>query len=312
MIHFDTDTMREAFGKTLVALGEEYENLVILDADLNTSTRTVYFKERFPQRFVQCGIAEQNMLSIAAGLAMEGMIAVPVTFAAFAARKALDQLYIGACLNRANVKVPGCYAGITAGECGASHNCLEDLAVMRALPYIRVAAPGDARELASVMRMAMATEGPVYFRVPRVQSVTLFDRDYAFEWGKGQTLREGNDITLAGCGMMTGVLLQAAEALARRGIQARVLHFGSVKPIDEALLEKAARETGLILTAENARSVGGFGSAVAEAVSARYPVRVVRIGIGDTVAGSEMIAPLMRKHALCPSDIAAAAMEALR
>ncbi len=311
MIRFDSHSLRDVFGETLVKLGEMYGNLVVLDADLNTSTRTVLFKERFPSRFVQCGIAEQNMFSIAAGLALEGMVAVPVTFAAFAARKALDQAYIGACLNRAEVKIPGCYAGITAAECGASHNSGEDLTVMRNLPYIRVAAPGDARELASMMHLMMETPGPVYFRVPRVQAVTLFEDGYAFEWGKGHTLCQGNDLTLAGMGMMTGVLLKAAEMLRGKGVFARVLHFGSVKPLDEVLAVQAAKQTGLIITLENGRIAGGFGSAVAEAVSAAAPARVIRMGIGDDVIRSDMIAPLMAHYGLRPGDVVKTALCAL-
>lgn len=312
MICFDQKNLRDVFGETLVQLGEIYENLVVLDGDLNTSTRTVLFKDRFPTRFVQCGIAEQNMLSIAAGLALEGMIAVPATFAAFASRKALDQVYIGACLNMADVKIPGCYAGITAAECGASHNSGEDLAVMRNMPFMKVADPGDARELISIMHLMMKTPGPVYFRVPRIQSVSLFENDYIFEWGKGFTVREGNDLTLAGTGFMTGVLLQASELLACKGIHARVLHFGSIKPLDESLVEKAARETGLIVTLENGRIAGGFGSAVAEVVCASYPAKVIRMGIGDDVIGSDMIAPLMAHYSLCPKDVVKTVLDVLR
>ena len=311
MICFDQKNLRDVFGETLVELGEMYDNLVVLDGDLNTSTRTVLFKDRFPTRFVQCGIAEQNMFSIAAGLALEGMIAIPVTFAAFASRKSLDQVYIGACLNKADVKIPGCYAGITAAECGASHNSGEDLAIMRNMPFIRVADPGDARELSAIMHLMMKTPGPVYFRVPRVQAVSLFEEGHAFEWGRGATVREGNDVTLAGTGMRTGVLVKAAELLLKKGIHVRVLHFGSVKPLDEELAIRAARETGLIITLENGRVAGGFGSAVAEAVCAACPARVIRMGIGDDVIGSDMIAPLMVHYHLQPRDVVDTVLAAL-
>ncbi len=311
MLRFDTKNLRDVFGETLLELGETYDNLVVLDGDLNTSTRTVLFKYKYPARFVQCGIAEQNMFSIAAGLALEGMIALPVTFAAFASRKALDQVYIGSCLNRADVKIPGCYAGITAAECGASHNTGEDLAILRNMPYMKVADPGDARELASIMQVMMKTPGPVYFRVPRVQAVSLFEDGHVFEWGKGYTMREGKDLTLAGTGMMTGVMLKAAEMLTEKGIHARVLHFGSVKPLDESLIVKAARETGLIVTLENGRVAGGFGSAVTETVCALSPARVIRMGIGDDVIGSDMIAPLMKQYGLRPRDVAETALDAL-
>lgn len=311
MIEYDAQNMRDVFGETLVTLGEAYDNLVVLDADLNTSTRTVLFKDRYPRRFIQCGIAEQNMFSIAAGLALEGMIAIPVTFAAFAARKAHDQAFIGAALHRADIKIPGCYAGMTAAECGASHNSGEDIAVMRNMPHMRVAAPGDGQELRAVMHAMLHTPGPVYFRVPRVEPVTLFHEPVTFDWGRGATLREGDDIALVGTGMMTGILMRAADLLAAKGIRARVLHMGSIKPVDEALLLRAARETGLLITLENGYTAGGFGGLVAETVCAKAPARVLRLGVDDATINSDMLAPLLRKNSLTPQDVATSALKAL-
>lgn len=278
-----------------------------MDADLNTSTRTSLFKDRFPKRFVQCGIAEENLFGIAAGLAHMGFIPFPSTFAAFAARKALDQVFMNICCQKMNVKIPGSYAGMTATECGPSHNTGEDLAIMRALPNMRVIAPGDNRELASAMHAMMEYEGPVYFRVPKVEPPVLFDEGYRFEWGRGYVLKEGKDITLMGTGMMTGVCLQAAKLLENDGIDAQVIHMASIKPIDSELIVNAARKTGCILTIENARVFGGFGSAVAEVTAAEYPVLVDMMGIGDTTIKSASLSDLMREYRLTPEEMAARA-----
>lgn len=304
---FYKKNMREVFGETLVELGHKYADLVVLDADLNTSTRTSLFKDRFPKRFVQCGIAEENLFGIAAGLAHMGFIPFPSTFAAFAARKALDQVFMNICCQKMNVKIPGSYAGMTATECGPSHNTGEDLAIMRALPNMRVIAPGDNRELASAMHAMMEYEGPVYFRVPKVEPPVLFDEGYRFEWGRGYVLKEGKDITLMGTGMMTGVCLQAAKLLENDGIDAQVIHMASIKPIDSELIVNAARKTGCILTIENARVFGGFGSAVAEVTAAEYPVLVDMMGIGDTTIKSASLSDLMREYRLTPEEMAARA-----
>ncbi len=309
----DALSQNEMFGRTLVELGEKYDNLVVLDADLNTSTRTVLFKEAFPTRFIQCGIAESNMLGIAAGLAKEGYIAVPSTFASFAAHKALDQVYMNVCLPKMNVKIPGGYAGMTAAECGASHNCADDLAIMRAMPFMKVAAPGDNAELAACMHTMMETEGPVYFRVPRLECVTLFPKDHVFQWGKGDVLEEGGDAALLGTGFMTGILLRAAELLKKDGIHCTVAHFGSIKPLDEALVTKIAQSVPLMVTLENGRIFGGFGGAVAETVAAcGTAAKVVRMGLGDDVFHSDMIERIIRHCKLTPEDVAQKVKENLR
>lgn len=303
MMKFYKEELREVFGKTLAKLGEKYENMVVLDADLNTSTRTVLFKDKFPDRFVQCGIAEANQFGIAAGLAKIGYITIPSTFAAFAARKSTDQVYMHICLQKLNVKIPGSYCGMTATECGASHNTAEDIAIMRALPNMRVVAPGDNRELESVMEKMMEYDGPVYYRIPKVNTPILFNEDYQFEWGKGVTLKEGQDITLIGTGMMTGVCLKAAVLLDKEGISAEVIHMPSIKPIDKDLIIKTARKTGCILTIENGRIFGGFGSAVAEVTSKEYPVLIDMMGIEDETFKSAPLPQLMKAYHLTPEDM---------
>ena len=275
---FYQKNLREVFGETLVELGEKYNNVIVMDADLNTSTRTSLFRDRFPQRFIQCGIAEANMFGIAAGLAHMGYVPFPSTFAAFAARKSLDQVYMNICCQKLNVKIPGSYAGMTATECGPSHNAGEDLAVMRAMPFMRVVDPGDNNELRSVMYKMMEYDGPVYFRVPKVEAPVLFDDGYQFEWGKGVVMRDGEDITLMGTGMMTGICLKAAELLQSEDISAEVIHMPSIKPIDEELIVRTAKKTGCMLSLENGRIIGGFGSAVSEVLAKEYPILLDMMG----------------------------------
>lgn len=303
MKFYDRD-MRETFGETLIELGERYPEMIVLDADLNTSTGTAGFLEKYPGRFVQCGIAEANMFGVAAGLASVGFTPFPTTFAAFVHRKALDSVYMNICCQNLNVKIAGSYPGVTAAQCGPSHNTAEDIAVMRSLPGMRVALPGDNAELKSVMRQMMEYRGPVYFRVPRVKAPALFGEDHAFEWGKGYLLREGKDISLIGTGMLTGVCLEAARMLARRGIDAEVVHMAWAKPVDEALLLRTARKTGTVITIENGRVYGGFGSAVTEALSADCSVRIGRMGLGDENFGSAPMLRLLREAKLTPADMA--------
>jgi transketolase len=301
---FYSQNLREAFGETLVELGAKYPRLVVLDADLNTSSRTVLFKQRFPDRFIQCGIAESNMFGLAAGLATQGYVPVPSTFATFAAKKALDQVYTNIAYPNLNVKIPGSYAGMTATECGPSHNVAEDIAIMRALPNMRVLDLGDNHELRSAMHVMMNHPGPIYFRVPKFEAPELFDADFRFEFGVGQQLRAGRDVTLMSTGMMTAIALAAAELLAREGISATVAHLASIKPIDEGLILRCAKNTGAIVTIENHRVYGGFGSAVAEVVAREYPVFVDAMGLGDTVFESAPLPDLLRHHALTPQAMA--------
>ncbi len=303
--------MRDAFSAALVELGGERQDVVVLDADLHTSAKTSAFMAAFPDQFVQVGIAEQNLFGIAAGLALEGSIPFPSTFAAFAARRALDQIAISIAYPALNVKIPGSYAGLPTSRAGASHDSIEDLAVMRALPNMRVADPGSNADLRAVMRTAVDTPGPVYFRITRVTIPELFGPDHAFAWGRGVRVRDGGDATLFGTGMMTWLCLLAADLLARDGIEAEVVHLASIKPIDTDLILASVTRTGCAVTAENATVIGGFGSAVLEAMADVEPVPVVRVGVLDRWINSGSMSDLFTHHAMQPEDIATAARRAI-
>jgi transketolase len=305
------EEMRDVFGNTLVELGHEYPEIIVLDADLNTSSKTVYFKKVFPARFVQCGIAEQNMFGIAAGLAMQGFIPFPSTFAVFAAKRALDQVDISIAYPKLNVKIPGSYVGIPTSRAGASHNSVSDVANMRTLPHMLVADPGDNQDLRSLMRVAVVTPGPVYFRITRYRLRDIFDSSHVFAWGKGQRLATGKDVTIIGTGMMTGLCLEAADILAREQIWADVLHCGSIKPIDADLVVESARQTRAVVTAENASVLGGLGSAVAEVLGERAPSVLLRIGVQDQYIMSGGIPELLEHHGMTPQHIADAARKAI-
>ncbi|CAN5486895.1 transketolase family protein [soil metagenome] len=303
--------MREAFGRALVDLGRERPDIIVLDADLNTSSKTVLFMEAFPERFVQVGIAEQDLFGIAAGLALEGFTPFPSTFAVFAARRALDQIAITISYPALNVKIPGSYVGLPTSRAGASHNCIEDIAVMRSLPNMKVADPGDNADLRAIMRTAMETPGPVYFRITRLTLPDIFGAEHTFEWGKGRIVREGTDVTLFGTGMMTGLCLRAADLLTEGGIRAEVVHLGSIKPLDEELVVASAGRTGCAVTAENASILGGFGAAITETLSERLTVPVERIGVRDRWVDSGGIDDLFTHHGMQPRNIADAARRAM-
>ena len=303
--------MRDVFGQTLVQLGQAYPRMLVLDADLHTSSKSGYFKAAYPERFLQVGIAEQNLFGMSAGLALEGFIPFPSTFAAFATRRALDQLAISICYPGLNVKIPGSYAGLPTSRAGASHNCIEDIAVMRSLPNMHLADPGDNTDLRAILHTAIETDGPVYFRVTRYTFPDLFGVDHRFEWGKGEVLRSGNDVTLFGTGMMTAFCMNAAGLLEKEGIEAEVVHLASIKPIDRELIASSAGKTGCAVSAENASIVGGFGSAVAEVLTETVPVPLARIGVRDRFVNSGGIGDLFRIHGMLPEDIARAAQAVL-
>ena len=296
--------LRDAFGDALLQIGEKDPKFVFLDGDLHTSTKAVVFKERYPDRFYQFGIAEQNLLGAAAGLALEGFVPMPSTFASFAARRALDQIAISIAYPGLNVKIPGSYAGVPTSRAGASHNCIEDIAVMRALPNMKVADPGSYGDLVSMMHHAAAVEGPVYFRVARYAVPEFLPADYSFRWGKGLVVREGTDISLFGTGFMTYFCLLAADILGKEGISAEVVHMPSIKPFDDELAEASVRKTGCALTAENASILGGFGAAVLESLAERRPVPLVRIGVPDSFVESGGTDELFTIHGMRPEDIA--------
>lgn len=303
--------MRDAFGQTLVELGRQYPRMITLDADLHTSSKATLFKKAFPDRFIQVGIAEQNLFGISAGLALSGFMPFPSTFAVFASRRALDQIAISICFPNLNVKIPGSYVGLPTSRAGASHNCIEDIAVMRALPNMRVADPADAADLRAIMHAAAEVHGPVYFRIARLTMPALFAADHRFEWGKGVLLRQGRDVTLFGTGIMTTFCLKAADLLRDGGIDAEVVHLASIKPIDRDLIASSAARTGCAVTAENATINGGFGAAVAEVLGETCPVPLRRIGVRDRWADSGGIKELFTHHGMQPEDIAAAARQAL-
>lgn len=300
--------MRTAFGEALVALGRAYPKMIVLDADLHTSSKTEYFKKAFPDRFIQAGIAEQNMFGIAAGLALTGFIPFPSTFAAFASRRALDQIAISICYPHLNVKIPGSYVGLPTSRAGASHNSIEDIAIMRAMPNMKVADPGDNADLDAIMWAAMQTDGPVYFRVTRYTAPVLFGPGHTFEWGRGVILRPGRDVTLFGTGIMTSFCLEAAALLARQNLDAEVVHMGSIKPLDRELIVASVSRTGCAVTAENATIIGGFGSAVAETLGEAFPAPLERIGVRDRWVDSGGTSELFTHHCMQPADIAAAAL----
>lgn len=303
--------MRDAFGTFLVELGQQYPQIVVLDADLNTSSKTSYFKKAFPDRFVQVGIAEQNLFGIAAGLALTGFIPFPSTFASFVSRRALDQIAISISYPKLNVKIPGSYVGLPTSRAGASHNCIEDIAILRVLPHMRIADPADNHDLRAIMRTAIETEGPVYFRVTRLQVDDIFGPEHTFEWGKGNLLCSGRDVTLFGTGVMTSLCLRAADLLAKEGIQAEVVHLGSIKPIDQDLIVESVSRTGCAVTAENASIIGGFGAAVAEVLGECFPVPLRRVGVRDCWVDSGGIDELFTYHRMQPADIAAAACQSI-
>jgi transketolase len=307
MAENNTVDLRDVFGQTLVELGKLYPHMLVLDADLHTSSKAGYFKDAYPDRFLQVGIAEQNLFGIAGGLAIEGFIPFPSTFAAFAARRALDQIAITICYGNLNVKIPGSYVGVPTSRAGASHNCSEDIAVMRSLPNMRVADPGDNADLQAVMRAAMQVEGPVYFRITRAVLPDLFAPGHHFEWGKGEIMRPGRDVSLFGTGMMTCLCLRAADLLAQEGIDAEVVHLASIKPIDTELIAASAGKTGCAVSAENASIIGGSGAAVAETLAETTPVPMARIGVRDRFVTSGSTGDLFRMHQMLPEDIARSA-----
>jgi transketolase len=303
--------MRDVFGRSLVELGKNCPRMLVLDADLHTSSKAGYFKAAFPERFLQVGIAEQNLFGISAGLALEGFIPFPSTFAAFTVRRALDQIAISICFPGLNVKIPGSYAGLPTSRAGTSHNCIEDIAVLRVMPNLRIADPGDNADMRAVMRAALEVDGPVYFRVVRATFPDLFGPEHRFEWGKGELLRPGSDVTLFGTGMMSALCLQAADLLAQEHISAEVVHLASIKPIDRELIAASAARTGCAVSAENASIVGGFGAAVAEVLAETVPVPLLRIGVRDRFVNSGGTGELFRLHGMLPEDIARAAQESI-
>jgi transketolase len=279
---------REAFGRTLVELGRRNPKVVVLDADVCTSTRTCLFRDAFPERFFQMGVAEQNMVSAAAGMStVGGLIPWVSTFAVFASKRALDQVSISVAYPRNNVKINGSYSGIPTGKAGATHQAVEDIAIMRAMPNMTVIVPVDGVEVEQAMYAATDYRGPVYLRTTRHETpVILNPETYRFEWGKSVLLREGEDVTLIGTGVKSVLALHAARELEKEGVNARVLHVHTVKPLDREAVIRAAEETRGLVTMENHSVIGGLGGAVAEVLADARPAPLKRIGIPDVFGES--------------------------
>lgn len=295
---------REAYGETLKELGAQIPEIVVLDADLSASTKTAVFAKAFPDRFFDTGIAEGNMMSVAAGLAASGKIPFASTFAVFGAGRAYEQIRNSICYPNLNVKVAVTHAGLTVGEDGATHQMLEDIALMRALPNMTVVVPADAAETAQVIRWAASYQGPVYIRMGRAKVEDVISPDAEFVPGKSTTLADGRDVTLMACGIMTQQALQAAKMLAEEGISARVINMSSIKPIDEAAIVKAAKETGAIVTCEEHTVMGGLGSAVAEVVVRHCPVPMAMVGTEDVFGQSGKASEVLKVYGLTPEHIA--------
>lgn len=290
---------REAYGEMLAELGETYPNLVVLDADLAAATKTSVFKKKFPERHIDCGIAEANMMGMAAGLSLVGKIPVASTFAMFAAGRAFEQVRNSIGYPHLNVKIGATHAGITVGEDGATHQCNEDIALMRTIPGMVILNPADAVEARACVKAAIEHEGPVYMRFGRSAVPVINDRpDYTFEMGKGVVLREGTDVTIVATGILVNSALEAAEKLAAEGVSAEVINIHTIKPLDTELIVKSAKKTGKVVTAEEHSVIGGLGSAVCEALSELCPMPVCRIGINDVFGESGSAAALLVKYGL--------------
>lgn len=299
---------RDAYAEALIELGKENPNIVVLDADLSCSTRTAKFAKVFPERFFNMGIAEQDMVSTAAGLAACGKIAFASTFAVFGSGRAWDQVRMSAAYTRLNVKIVVTHGGITTGEDGASHQANEDLAIMRALPGMTVICPADAVQAKKAIRAVSEMHGPVYVRLSRSATPLIYDgRDLDYKIGKGILLEEGKDVTLIACGIMVAAALDSAEELKRSNISARVVDLHTIKPIDRDLIIKCAKETGAIVCAEEHSIVGGLGGAVAEVLSEECPVPLARVGVKDMFGESGKPNELLLKYGLTDKDIVKAA-----
>ena len=305
---------RVAYGQTLAALAEEYPQLVVLDADLSGSTQSGMFAKVHPERFYNMGIAEANMMSVAAGLAACGKQAFASSFAMFATGRAWEQVRNSIAYPRLNVKVVGSHGGLSVGEDGATHQCIEDYAIMRAIPGMMVVSPCDAPEMRLAVKALLDYDGPAYLRLGRlaVDSVTDTIPGYSFRLGKGITLRDGSDVTVIATGMMVQMALTAADILAGEGNSARVIDMHTIKPLDGELVLKAALETGCIVTSEEATVVGGLGSAVAEFLSEHCPVPVVRHGVDDMFGRSGKAQEVLAAYGLTPEGIAEKARHALK
>jgi transketolase len=296
---------RESYGKTLEKLGEEYANLLVLDADLVGATKTGYFQKSYPDRHFDCGIAEANMMGVAAGLACEGFIPVVSTFAMFASGRAYEQVRNSIGYPHLNVKIIATHGGVSVGEDGATHQCNEDIALMRSIPGMTVVCPSDAVETEMAVRAVMQYEGPVYVRLGRADIPVFNDKETApFTLGKGICLREGETVSLIATGLCVYEALRAAEILEKQGVQAEVINISTIKPLDKELIVRSAQKTGKVVTVEEHSTIGGLGSAVCEALCENAPVPVLKIGIPDVYGKSGTAAELLDHFGLTGEKIA--------
>lgn len=304
---------RESYGNALTELAKEYPNLVVLDADLAAATKTSIFKKEYPERHIDCGIAECNMVGIAAGLAATGKIPFVSSFAMFVAGRAFEQVRNSVGYPKLNVKIGATHAGISVGEDGATHQCCEDIALMRAIPGMVVINPSDDVEAKAAVRAAVEYKGPVYLRFGRLAVPVINDKpDYKFELGKGVVLREGKDVTLIATGLEVSETLDAAEKLAADGIDAKVINIHTIKPLDEDLVVEAAKETGKVVTIEEHSVIGGLGSAVCDCLCEKAPTKVLKIGINDVYGESGPAVELIKKYGLDSEGIYAKVKEFMK
>ena len=304
---------RESYGETIRDLAEEYKDLVVLDADLAAATKTGIFKKAYPDRFFDCGIAEANMMGVAAGLAACGKIPFASTFAMFAAGRAYEIVRNSIGYPHLNVKIGATHAGISVGEDGATHQCNEDIALMRTIPGMTIINPCDDVEACAAVKAALDYVGPVYMRFGRLAVPVINDREtYKFQLGKGVVMKDGSDVTIVATGLMVNEALEAAKALEAEGISARVVNIHTIKPLDKELICRCARETGVIVTAEEHSVIGGLGSAVAEAVTECCPVPVIKVGVNDEYGYSGPAVELLKRFGLSAENIAEKVKEALK
>ena len=303
--------MRDVYGKTLVELGRENPDVVVLDADLSASTQTKLFAAEFPDRFFDCGIAEQNMVTIAAGLAASGKIPFASTFAVFVPGRCFDQVRVSIAQSSLNVKLVVTHGGLTVGEDGSTHQAIEDLSLITSMPTFTVIVPADGTETARAVKTAVALQGPVYIRLPRLKTPVFYGDDYQFEIGRASELRPGNDVTIIAIGIMVAAALEAAENLAKEGINARVINMSTLKPIDEAAIIQAVKDTGAIVTAEEHLEHGGLASIVAQVAAKHAPAPMEFVAL-HRYAESGPPPELLKKYGLTASDIEAAVKKVLK
>ncbi len=307
----DKIATREAYGAALAELGDKYD-FVVLDADLAGATKTGVFKKKFPERFFDCGIAEGNMVSVAAGIATTGKPVFASSFAMFAAGRAFEQIRNSVAYPHLNVKIGATHAGITVGEDGSTHQCLEDIGLMRTIPGMTILSPSDAVEAKAAVEAALNIDGPVYLRFGRMAVPVINDKpDYKFEVGKGINLVDGKDVTIIATGIMVDMAVEASKVLAAEGISARVINIHTIKPLDKDIIIDAAKATGAIVTAEEHNIIGGLGSAVSEAVCEACPVPVLKVGVEDRFGRSGKVQPLLELYGLTVANIVAKAKAAI-